>query len=70
MYTNIIIFIKQLFSFDVRNIDWPMYLESYCMGTKIYALKENISDLPKAKQALKRFLMYSYIKMLIKNIIL
>ncbi|KAK2178517.1 hypothetical protein NP493_540g00009 [Ridgeia piscesae] len=42
------------FNFDATQIEWPSYLENYCLGTKLFALKEDMSDMPKAKQALQR----------------
>jgi len=41
---------RKEFDFDVRNIDWTRYLDNYCLGTKKYALKESMEDLPAAKQ--------------------
>jgi fatty acyl-CoA reductase len=42
------------FNFDATQIDWPSYLENYCLGTKLFALKEDLSNMPKAKRALQR----------------
>ena len=32
------------FDADVRNIDWPKYLHSYCWGTLQYAAKQDLVD--------------------------
>ena len=33
------------FDCDVRNINWPEYLQSYCMGTQIYAVfQDNVKE--------------------------
>jgi len=42
------------FDFDVRNIDWQLYLDNYCLGTKRYALKEDMNDLQVAKDNITR----------------
>jgi len=38
------------FDFDVRNIDWDVYLHNYFMGTKNYALKEKAEKMHVAKR--------------------
>ena len=38
---------KQIFYFDVKEIDWRKYFESYVLGTRQYIFKEN--NLPKAQ---------------------
>ncbi|XP_038598268.1 fatty acyl-CoA reductase 2 [Tachyglossus aculeatus] len=45
---------QNLFNFDVRKLDWFEYVENYCIGTKKYLLKEDMSRLPAARQHLKR----------------
>lgn len=47
-------FDKKEFDFDVRNIDWQLYLDNYCLGTKRYALKESMDDLPLAQKNVTR----------------
>ena len=44
----------QNFDFDVRQIHWPTYLENYCMGTKRFALKEDIAKMPEARRNVQR----------------
>ena len=39
---------------DPRVIHWPTYIENYCLGTKIYLMKENLKGLPAAKAHLKK----------------
>ncbi|XP_056271904.1 fatty acyl-CoA reductase 1-like isoform X2 [Pseudoliparis swirei] len=43
---------KKVFNFDVRQLHWAEYLESYCMGTKKYVLNEDLSGLPAARKHL------------------
>ncbi|XP_069133714.1 fatty acyl-CoA reductase 1-like isoform X2 [Argopecten irradians] len=45
---------KQTFDFDPRNISWPSYIESYCLGIKCYVMKEELAELPRARTTLKR----------------
>jgi len=45
---------RLIFNFDVEEMDWNDYLENYVIGTKVYALKENIANLPVARKHLRR----------------
>ena len=36
---------RKLFNIDVREINWKSYIEHYCLGTKVYLLKEDINKL-------------------------
>ncbi|KAL8568138.1 hypothetical protein ACOMHN_027661 [Nucella lapillus] len=45
---------KKTFPFDPRSIDWATYMENYCLGVKQFVLKEEISELPKARVDLQR----------------
>lgn len=45
---------QQEFDFDVRNIDWDVYLQNYFLGTKNYALKETAEKLHEAKLNIAR----------------
>ncbi|KAK7098167.1 fatty acyl-CoA reductase 1-like [Littorina saxatilis] len=45
---------KKTFPFDPRIIDWPNYMENYCLGAKKFVLKEEMSELPAARVALQR----------------
>uniref|UniRef100_A0A8C1J0C4 Fatty acyl-CoA reductase n=1 Tax=Cyprinus carpio TaxID=7962 RepID=A0A8C1J0C4_CYPCA len=42
------------FNFDVRQLNWPEYIENYCIGTKKYVLNEDMSDIPAARQHLRK----------------
>ena len=44
----------QAFNFDVTRIDWPHYLENYCLGVKKYVLKESMDTIDDARKALNR----------------
>lgn len=44
----------QVFNFDVRQLNWAEYMESYCMGTKKYVLNEELSGLPAARKHLNK----------------
>ncbi|CAL9697038.1 unnamed protein product [Knipowitschia caucasica] len=45
---------KKMFNFDVRQLHWAEYMESYCMGTKKYVLNEELSGLPAARKHLNK----------------
>ena len=45
---------KKTFNFDVKSIDWTTYMENYCIGTKKYALKEDMSRIGQAKATLRK----------------
>ncbi|XP_012270559.1 putative fatty acyl-CoA reductase CG5065 [Orussus abietinus] len=40
---------RQTFMFDVKQIDWPSYLENYILGIRQFILKENPETLPIAR---------------------
>ncbi len=43
-----------MFNFDLRDLDWEEYINIFCMGTKRYLLKEDMANLPRARQQMKR----------------
>ncbi len=45
---------QKMFNFDMKSIDWTAYMENYCLGTKKYALKEDMSRIGQAKAALRK----------------
>ncbi|CAL7951768.1 unnamed protein product [Xylocopa violacea] len=45
---------RQTFMFDVRQIDWPSYIEHYILGIRHFILKESPDTLPAARSNLKR----------------
>lgn len=49
---------RQMFYFNVREINWRAYFETYILGTRRYILKDDISTLPQAKKnAMKLYLL-------------
>lgn len=44
---------NKMFNIDVRDLHWKTYLESYCLGTKKYALKEDMAKMNKCRNELK-----------------
>jgi len=44
---------QKTFYFDPRTLHWPTYIENYCMGTKKFILREDLSGLPAARARLK-----------------
>lgn len=45
---------KQTFYFDVRDIKWKSYFETYIQGTRRFVLKEDPSTLPEARRNVNR----------------
>lgn len=45
---------QETFYFDASIIHWPTYTENYCLGTKMYVLKEDLTSLPAARAHIKR----------------
>lgn len=52
---------REIFNFDINTIDWERYISSFCMGTKKYLLKDNISNLANARQQIRRYFDNNYI---------
>lgn len=46
---------RQIFYFDVRDIDWQHYFDVYIQGTRRFILKDDISSLPEARKNLNRY---------------
>lgn len=47
--------LSQMFNFDVHQLNWPEYIENYCIGTKKYVLNEDMADIPAARQHLRKY---------------
>lgn len=45
---------RKLFYFDVREIDWSVYMERYVLGARRFILKDDMSTVPAAKRNLNR----------------
>ena len=45
---------NKMFNIDVRHIDWKLYIEHYCLGTKKYLLKEDMSKMAKCRRELTK----------------
>ncbi len=43
-----------MFNIDVRPLHWGNYMEQYCLGTKKYALKEDMTKMNKCRKELKK----------------
>jgi len=46
---------RQLFYFDIRQIDWQSYLPEYCLGIRRYILNEKDDTIPAARTSLMKF---------------
>lgn len=45
---------RRVFDFNVRNIDWDAYIESYVLGIRRFLFKESPQTLPKSRTVLRR----------------
>lgn len=52
---------RKLFPINPKDIHWPTYMESYCLGIKQFILKEELSTLPHARKALVRLQRLHYL---------
>ena len=50
-----------MFDFDMRKIEWRKYCESLTIGVKVFLIKDDMKELPKAIQLQRRY-WYSFIK--------
>ncbi|GFG36353.1 hypothetical protein Cfor_05960, partial [Coptotermes formosanus] len=44
---------RDIFSFDIKQINWNKYLENCVMGVRIYILKDDLSTVPQARKRYK-----------------
>lgn len=58
---------KETFYFDVRQIDWNVYIETYVLGARRFILKDDMSTLQDARKNLNRMYM---LKMLVRLVLL
>jgi len=52
---------RENFDFDMRKIDWKSYYEALTLGVKVYVLKDDLNELPKAKRLMRRYQMVRWI---------
>ncbi|KAB7508033.1 putative fatty acyl-CoA reductase [Armadillidium nasatum] len=45
---------QHTFNFSLSTIDWQTYLHQYCLGSKRYVMKEDLSTLPAARKRLNK----------------
>lgn len=41
---------KKLFKFDIKSIDWLVFLKNYVLGVRTYLIKEDDSTIPAARK--------------------
>jgi len=44
---------RDIFSFDIKLLDWNAYLENCMKGVRQYILKDDLSTLPQARERYK-----------------
>ncbi len=54
---------NQMFNFDLKELNWKSYIEQYCLGTKVYLMKE---DAKKLNECRIKIIKYKIIKEKIK----
>lgn len=45
---------QNTFNFALSALHWPTYVEQYCLGSKLYVMKEELSTLPAARKHLSK----------------
>lgn len=53
-----------MFNINVREINWKLYIENYCLGIKKYLLKEDMAKMDKCRKALAKHVLYKCINLL------
>ncbi|GAB6030004.1 hypothetical protein CHUAL_005696 [Chamberlinius hualienensis] len=56
---------RQTFNFDLRQLHWPSYMEHYCLGIKLYILKEDLASLTTARRNLQKMYIIRHVSHLI-----
>jgi len=56
---------KDTFSFDMTKIEWKSYYEALALGIKVYVLKDDLNELPRAKKLVKWFSIINWISALL-----
>lgn len=46
---------RETFYFDIKVIDWSSYIRDVWIGAKVFYLKENMNNLPKARKRMRRW---------------
>lgn len=60
---------RQLFNFDLRQLHWPTFFENYCLGIKLYVLKEDITTLPSARRRLRKMYFVRQLSRLVRLLV-
>ena len=47
---------KVTFDFDISKLDWKKYVDVFTLGTKMYLLKEDPANIPKARKRITRYI--------------
>jgi len=45
---------NKVFNFDISDINWKSYIEQYCLGTKVYLMKEDMTNINACRKRLAR----------------
>lgn len=53
---------RDTFDFDVTNINWDGYIESYVLGIRRFLFKESPHTLPKSRTIMRRYVTHTHIQ--------
>ncbi|XP_065647309.1 fatty acyl-CoA reductase 2 isoform X2 [Hydra vulgaris] len=56
---------RENFDFDMRRIDWEKYYQSITLGVKLYLIKDDLKELPKARRLHKRYKLVRWLSSLL-----
>ena len=48
--------ISKIFGFDIRDLNWHQYIESYCLGTKVHLMKEDMTKLNQCRSKMIKYI--------------
>lgn len=46
---------KKLFTFDMKELSWAKFMETHCLGLRMYLVKDDLSTLPQARKRWQRY---------------
>jgi len=46
---------RKKFYFDIRDVDWNVYFETYIRGIRVYLIKDPLDTLPQARVKWQRY---------------
>ena len=56
---------KEIFFFNIEELDWNFYLRNYLKGLRVYLAKDDLSTLPEGRRKAKKYLIITFFVFLI-----